>query len=255
MPATPAAKSAKNQVKTKTSSSPAGQRSLRSSKPKARSGTKALTSAQVLAWLQSHPAFFEENKDSLSTLAVPKKSGNILSLHAAKAEKSAADHARLAIRQKQLIAMAHSNALVAESLLNAMTNLIPVGSLPDLRTHIQTGLKKDLDLTAAKLYLTGKSDAATTLTAETIAELAPEAATLRSLSLEQAESLYGPIGKKLKSDCLLPLHNPKGKLIGLLALASDDATRFHAGQAGGMAGQFGRAVSAALHRIQSSKAK
>lgn len=218
--------------------------------PAKKPATPKLKPADVLAWLTAHPAFFAENADKLSQLSVPKKGGNILSLHAAKAERADKTSEKLQVRHKQMVATAHANASAAGSLFTATLNVIGCATLAELRTYLQTDVRDDLNLEAARLWLVGTADTATTLTAQTIENYFPHDPTIHLRTLTDAEDrgLYGPKGKMLKSDCLLHLTGSGGKTIGLLALASADETRFHAGQATDLARFFGQVFARCLQR-------
>lgn len=224
--------------------------------PAKKSAVPKLKSADVLAWLTAHPAFFTENADKLAQLSVPKKGGNILSLHAAKAERADKTAEKLQVRHKQMVATAQANASAAGSLFAATLNVIGCATLADLRTYLQTDIRDDLNLEAARLWLVGTADTATTLTAETIEDYFPHDPTicLRTLADASERELYGPKGKMLKSDCLLHLTGSHGHTLGLLALASPDETRFHAGQATDLARFFGQVFARCLQRVNHGKA-
>lgn len=202
-----------------------------------------LTPAQVLAYLRAHPGFFEKHKAGLEHFVTPKKGGNILSLHALRADKLARTAENLKTRQKQLISMAQGNTLVAESIFTAALQLIRCRTTAQLRKTLQTGIAETLDLTAVRLFAAGGEETATTLTARQIEGLCPRPVTLAPLDAAAHRILFGPKTNGLKSVCLMPLHNESGTLIGLLAMASADAARFHAGQATNLAGFLGQVTA------------
>lgn len=211
-----------------------------------------LPAKQVLAWLQAHPAFFETHKEALGTLAVPKKGGNILSLHAAKADKVSLENQKLKARQKQLVALAAHNVATADSLFEAMVGLMAVKTLAELGKFVQGDLRKILDVPVARLYKVGKADSETSLTAETIEDWCPKAVVLKPLETVETRAVYGAKGKMMKSDCRIKLYD-NNKLVGLMMLASEDAARFHAGQGTELAARFGQAVGVALSRVTNGK--
>jgi len=217
----------------------------RKAKPAAKKSPN-LSPATVLAYLHAHPSFFESHKAELQHFVTPKKGGNILSLHALKADKLARTAENLKIRQKQLISMAEGNALVAESIFTAALQLIRCRNVAGLRKTLQTQIAETLDLTAVRLFGVGNAETATTLTAEQIEGLCPRPVTLAPLDAGKHRILFGPKTNGLKSVCLMPLADESGRTAGLLAMASSDATRFHAGQATNLA-EFLRQVTATVY--------
>lgn len=218
--------------------------------PKASART---TPAAVLTYLQNNPSFFEKHKVQLENLiAAPKKGrmpGNILSLHALKAEKADKQAEQLRIRQRQLISTARENALVAESIFAAVLQLIGCKSMADLRKVLQNGLPTHLNLTAVRLFGVSGEETATTLTAHQIAELCPDAITMGPLNASIHRPLFGPKTNHLRSICLMALTQSDGTYIGLLALGSDDETRFHAGQGTVLAEFFRQAAGTILSKL------
>lgn len=209
-----------------------------------------LKPSEVLAYLQANPAFFEKHKNALETLAVPKKGGNILSLHALKAEKVAKQAETLEIRQKQLISMAKANAIVAETVFAAVIALIGCRTLAALRKYLQTEFHSHLSLQSTRLLLVSGEEATTesptTLTAHQIAALCPQPLVLAPLDAGLHRPLFGPKTNNLKSVCLMALTAADGTYLGLLALGSADETRFHAGQATTLAEFLRQAASQTL---------
>lgn len=192
--------------------------------------TPKLKPADVLTYLQANPGFFEKHKEALASLSVPKKGGNILSLHALKADKLVKQAESLKTRQMQLISTAHANAVVAETVFAAAIALVRCRTLPALRKYLQTGLTEHLELSAIRLFTVGE-ESATALPAETIHALCPQPLTLMPLDAGQHRQLFGPKTNNLKSVCLMALTQPDGTYLGLLAMGSSQAERFHAGQA------------------------
>ncbi len=214
------------------------------------SSTPALKPAAVLAYLQANPQFFEKHKEALAqTASTPKKGrmgGNILSLHAAKAEKVAAAAENLKIRHQQLISTARGNAEIAENIFSVIINLIDCRTLASLRKYLQTGMAEHLQLEAVRLFKVGTEETATTLTPEQIDSLCPQRLTLAPLNAASHRLLFGTKTNELKSVCLMTLTDDADHLHGLLALGSRDATRFHAGQATTLADFLRRATTSVL---------
>ncbi len=222
----------------------------------ATAATKAplLKPAQVLAYLQSHPQFFETYKEQLAQTAAPAKNsrhqgrmgGGIISLHAAQAERISRDAENLKVRHTQLISTARGNAEVAESIFTAVLGLIPCRTLPQLRKYLQNTLAEHLDVEAIRLFKAGDNETATTLTPAQITALCPHPITTGPLEAAHHRILFGPKTSGIKSLCLMALTTDDGTLQGLLALGSTQATRFHAGQASTLANFLRRAIGSVL---------
>ncbi|PIZ31314.1 MAG: hypothetical protein COY40_02375, partial [Alphaproteobacteria bacterium CG_4_10_14_0_8_um_filter_53_9] len=129
----------------------------RRSAPKKPSAPR-LTGKQVLAWLTSHPTFFEDFKNDLGALMLPKKGGNIISLHAAKADKVTEENDRLKVRHKQMVALASHNVAMADSLFEAMVSLVGVKTPADLSKFVQGDMRRVLEVPMAKVYKLGAAD-------------------------------------------------------------------------------------------------
>ncbi len=214
----------------------------------------SLKPAQVLAYLQANPTFFEKHKETLVQSAAPAKKGKgagrvggtILSLHAAQAQRITNEAENLKVRHKQLISTARGNAEVADSIFTAVLGLIACRTLADLRKYLQNTLAEDLNLDAIRLFKAGAEETATTLTAEQILSLCPQPMVLGPLNAAQHRILFGPKTNNLKSVCVMALADSSDTLHGLLAMGSADATRFHAGQATTLADFLRRATAQVL---------
>lgn len=215
---------------------------------KAKPQAPTLKEADVLAWLAKRPQFFQKHSEQLAHLSLPKKGGNILSLHAAKAEKVQKSADKISLTHQRLLTRAEENSLIAEQIFTCALALIGATTLPALRKAVQTTLAEQLSLNATRLILAGP-ESATTLPAEEIEALCTGGTvTLRNLPDAAARAMYGPKGKLIASDCLLHLtHN--GTTYGLLAMGSTDAARFHAGQSTHMATFLAKVLGTCLARL------
>jgi uncharacterized protein YigA (DUF484 family) len=209
-----------------------------------------LTATQVLGWLQAHPAFFGEHADTLSQLMVPKKSGNILSIHAARAEKSTQTAEKLAIRQQRFVATARANANTANAIFGAILTLMACKNLAGLRHLLQTNLKDNLGLDSIRFLPISAKPSASGITLDEIETLCPEGVRLRALTDPAERKMYGPKGNMLKSDALLRITSPGGQVLGLMTLASADETRFHDGQSIELISFFAAAVGSCLAKFE-----
>ena len=183
-------------------------------------------------------------------MSVPsKRMGNILSLHAAKAEKAQKANSKLALTHQRLLTRAEHNAVIADQIFAASLAVIRCNTLADLRATLQTQVRDHLGVSATRLILAGGGSATTLPAADIDALFAGRShVMLRSLSNAQDRELYGPKGKLIQSDCLLRL-TFDGQTLGLLAFGSPDATYFHAGQSTHMAAYLAQVIGTCLARL------
>lgn len=209
----------------------------------------SLSAEEVLAFLSHNPSFLSQHADAIGQVTQPEKTANLLSFHAFQATKAEKQVSRLSTRQQQMVATAHANAVIAGSIFQAVLHVMQLNTLGQLRTWLQTSLPEILSLNASRLMLAGEASSATTLPEADILALCPEPITLRTLTTAPERHFYGPKGKLITSDALLRLETQEGVLLGLLALGSTDATRFHAGQSTDLAQFFAHALSIRLAQL------
>ncbi len=186
-------------------------------KLKGKSASKpALKAADVLAYLQSKPEFLAKHSQALSGLVVPKKAGNVLSLHAAKAEKSNKILIKLKIRHRQLISAAAANAATTAAVHDAILLLIAAQTKAEVSKALLGPFRQVLGLAAVRL-LWGQE------------HIPQESVVVGPISLNHKD-IFGTDTARLKSCALLRLEDPMGQPLGLLALGSEELTHFHAGQ-------------------------
>ncbi|MFZ2587426.1 MAG: DUF484 family protein [Alphaproteobacteria bacterium] len=208
-----------------------------------------LKERDVLAFLKTHPAFFAKHAETLATATLPKKTGNILSLHAAKATMAENANAKLETTHQRLLLRAEENTLIVSQIFAASLEIMGCTTLAQLRQTLQSNLPQHLKVEALRFLRVGEADTASTLTAEAIQTLCVEGpVTLRHLAKAEDRTMYGPKGKLVQSDCLLHLsHN--GQTLGLLALGSTNPTHFHAGQSTHLAHYLGQVISLCLAKL------
>jgi uncharacterized protein YigA (DUF484 family) len=96
-----------------------------------------------------------------------------------------------------------------------------------------------------RLYQAGNAESATSLTAQQIHTYCPQPITLQPLDATAHRPLFGPKTNNIKSVCLMALTSEDGTYLGLLAMGSAEAARFHAGQATDLA-EFLRQVTGSI---------
>ena len=189
-----------------------------------------LKATQVLAWLQRHPAFFQQQAATLQSLMLPNHSGNVLSLHGLKAERLTKRQSKLEVRQQQLISTAKANQQAAEALFVLVRALLPSRMVADVRYTLTQHAPTLLEVGAVRLFTVGETDTATTLTVTTLADICPTPVVLCPRDATRHRPLLGAKTADFQSLALLHLTDAKDTPQGLLVLASAAPTRFHAGQ-------------------------
>lgn len=204
--------------------------------PKAKTTTKkaakpALRAPHVLAYLQANPEFLSKHAAQLAQNAkAPKKVGNVFALHAARAGVAESKAGSLLKRLTQFTAIARANAEATQQAHEAVLALLAgAANAASFRKALQSSFKAALGIDAARLLLVGTSSTATTLTAAEIEALCLDGVWLGAIGPAQAP-LFGPQATTLRSAALLRLGPPEAPL-GLLALASENPSHYHAGQA------------------------
>lgn len=204
-----------------------------------------LDEQDVLAWVLENPDFLVRHAAALA--AIQPEAENVTPLHAFKAVKAEKSKQKLEQKQQRLLQTVQANSVAAAGVFAVVPQLVRCQTLPALRKFLQTDLCHQLDLAAVRLFLVGEEETANRMSTQAItALLADKPVHLRTLNDAEDRALYGTKGKMYQSDALLALQDVDGVLIGLLALASTDAQRFHAGQGDELARFFAEVVGAVL---------
>jgi uncharacterized protein len=193
-----------------------------------------MDASAVAEYLKKNPAFFEDYADVVAQIFVPHPHGG----HAI----PIAERQMLALRDRvyeleqklrELIRNGTENDEIGEKLHRSTLALF---AAPDLETTLAVlshSLKEDFGLPQVATRLWSESTAAATLP-----EFAATSAEMRAYADRLREPYCGPDapvesrewfddGRAQKSFAYLPLRTDR--TFGILALASDDAHRFHAG--------------------------
>lgn len=212
---------------------------------------KRTTEKDVLAYLRRRPDFFMKHTDLLDSLKLKRTEGNVTSLNTVRATRKEQEAEDLKLKQQRLMNTAALNADAAQTIFTCAVALSSAQTLAQVRTLVQTTFRTALELDATRLFLMGEEESATALTSDSILEMTEEGSvTPRTLYDVTERSIYGTTGKLMKSDVLLRLSH-EDQLLGLVALASKDETRFHSGQSFELVAFLTQILSATLHRVQS----
>lgn len=191
----------------------------------------SLRAPQVLAYLKANPSFLSKYAAQLAQNdAAPKRVGNIFALQAARAGKAESKAGGLLRRLTQFTAIAKANAdATAQAHTAVLALLAGAANAGAFRKALQGPFKAALGIHSARLMLIGPATTATTLSMADLNNLCPAAIWLGAIA-PQHMPLFGPQATTLRSAALLRM-GPENAPTGLLIMASEDASHFHAGQA------------------------
>lgn len=212
----------------------------------------ALMDENVIAgYLQSHPDFFQRHSDLLLTLQVPHQAGtaSLIERQVAVLREKSRD---LEEQLNGLIRTARGNEQIVTRLQRFTLELMRADSLDDVIATCQEILRDDFNADFVTLRIIGGDD--------TMHFIAPDNKTLKHfdklfnskkpvcgrLEKEQQKFLFGQNADDMNSVALIPLLG--AEKIGILALGSEDETRFHPGMGTVFISHLGELISTSLTR-------
>ncbi len=212
----------------------------------------AMMDENVIAdYLQSHPEFFQRHSDLLSTLQVPHQAGtaSLIERQVAVLREKSRD---LEEQLNGLIRTARGNEQIVTRLQRFTLELMRADSLDDVIATCQEILRDDFNADFVTLRIIGGDD--------TMHFVAPDNKTLEyfdklfeskkpicgRLKEEQQAFLFANNAKSINSVALIPLAG--AERMGILALGSEDETRFHPGMGTVFISHLGELISTSLSR-------
>ncbi len=212
----------------------------------------AMMDESVIAeYLQSHPDFFQRHEDLLRTLQVPHQAGtaSLIERQVAVLRDKSRD---LEEQLNGLIRTARGNEQIVTRLQRFTLELMRADSLDDVIATCQDILRDDFNADFVTLRIIGGDD--------TMHFVAPDNETLKyfdrlfdnkkpvcgRLKGEQQEFLFNKQAEAVNSVALIPLAG--AERIGILALGSEDETRFHPGMGTVFISHLGELISTSLAR-------
>ncbi len=209
----------------------------------------SLTEQQVSEWLEENPAVLLRLAQKMAEKEP--EAENITPLHAMRAAKAEKKGETLALRQERLMKVLHANATSSAILFAVIPDVVRCADLAALRKYLQISFRQAMDLDSVRLILVGEKNTATTMTEKEINAFFEDSfVNLRTLYDAEDRAIYGTAGKMFKSDALFRLQSQKGDILGMLALASEEESRFHPGQGQDLALFFGEVFSAVLEKVR-----
>jgi len=217
--------------------------------------SETITKQQVVDYLQSHPAFFQEQPDLLQTLKVPDEQGQLQQLATYQAKNLQAQNQQLKNQIKQLIHHAKINETLMNRIYHLLAELATCDSsefLPHFVAFVKQHFASDyFKLSCQPRFMTQLPDpSCETITAAqksqfTIFQTRPEPLSGR-LPQSQIEAMFGG-HKNIRSAIIIPL-GPQA-CYGLMGFASQDEDKFQPHVASDILQKLGVIVSQFLAAI------
>jgi len=187
----------------------------------------------LAAYLAEHPEFFERHQGLLAALRLPHPGGSgTVSLVERQIGALRGEATRYRKQLEDLVTVARENDVLNQRLHRLTLRLLDVGTLSDTLTSLQDGLYEEFQVDAVELRLfsgedfgenaAGAGRSALEAFQEFLGQGRPVCGRLKH---EQMDSLFGTQADELASAAIIPLH-AKG-VIGVLAIGSRSASRFH----------------------------
>lgn len=231
----------------------------------ARSGTAPAPATpdetQLAQYLEQHPEFFERHAATLARLRLPHvRGGATVSLIERQVEVLREKHEQLEARLAEFVRVARANDQLAERIHRFTRRLLRATSLGETLDQIESGLREDFDASLTRLVLTIPGPLPDTGKERFLLALSREDAALKGFESlfasgkprcgqirdSQKELLFGGETDAVASVALLPLGDHGS--IGLLAIASADAQRFHPGMSTEFLARMTELIADAIQR-------
>ena len=216
-----------------------------------------LTAMEVASYLRRHPEFLGEFPDIALTLLVPREQGSTTSLASYQLEVLRDKNKELNRRLHELIEIAHENEQLMVRVHMLTVALMRERNLGDSARRVVAGLTEDFhtDLVRLVLFRAAGPD----LPAADWLILAPGGAKdlpafaeflkrneplCGRLQPDKLDALFGAHAGEARSTVLMPIDG-----VGMLAIGSGDANRFHPGMGTVFLKLIGEAIAAAVARF------
>jgi len=217
--------------------------------PEGADALEAGLESTVVAYLQTHPDFFQRNPDVLAELHVSHVTGGAVSLieHQVGVLRRQLETERN--RLGHLISRARDYESLSNRLHGLVLQIIPAVDLAQLRRVLEDALSREFSAEAVTLKLfpidpapdDGKTDP---LTREFLEFLDREHALCGPLTEDKNQVLFGGLGAGVRSAALVPVRSPGRS--GVLAIGATDPDRFKPDMGTDLLDRLGEIVSGKL---------
>ncbi len=221
-----------------------------------------LSDHAVRAYLEEHPDFFERHSALLSSLRVPHRSGEAISLIERQVSLLRQKELKLERQLKELISVARANDVLAAKIHELSLQLLGAGKLDVTIAAVEKAMRSGFGADQSVLVLFGdpalfadidagrffrvleRDDAALKPFTTFLKGSSPRCGQVRDA---QSEFLFHKDRDEIGSLALVPLG--KNLQIGFLAIGSVDANRFHPGMSIDFLARVGDLIAGALNRF------
>ena len=218
-----------------------------------------LTAMEVASYLRRHPEFLSDFPDLALTLHVPREQGATTSLASYQLEVLRDKNRDLSRRLHELVEIAGDNEQLMVRVHSLTVGLMRERTLADTVRRIAAGLTEDFHTDLVRLvlfsgdtelpasdWLIAQKDGIHALPA--FAEFVQRNEPLCGrLQPEKLDALFGARAAEVRSAVLVPIDG-----VGMLAIGSHDANRFHPGMGTVFLKLIAEAAAAAVARFQTS---
>jgi len=217
---------------------------------------EGLDAMEVASYLRKHPDFLNEFPDLALALVLPREQGQAASLASYQLDVLRDKNRELNRRLHELIEIAHENQLLMVRVHTLTLALMRATSLPETLNAVVAALTEDFNTNLVRIVLfraDGDLPAAEWLLIEpegarampVFSEFLKRAEPLCGrLQQDKLDSLFGVRVGEVASAVLLPIDG-----VGMLAVASEDANRFHPGMGTVFLKLIAEAVASAVARF------
>jgi len=217
---------------------------------------EGLDAMEVASYLRKHPDFLNEFPDLALALVLPREQGQAASLASYQLDVLRDKNRELNRRLHELIEIAHENQLLMVRVHTLTLALMRATSLPETLNAVVAALTADFNTNLVRIVLfraDGDLPAAEWLLIEpegarampVFSEFLKRAEPLCGrLQQDKLDSLFGTRVGEVASAVLLPVDG-----VGMLAVGSEDANRFHPGMGTVFLKLIAEAVASAVARF------
>ena len=219
-----------------------------------------LTAMEVASYLRRHPEFLNEFPDLALALVLPREQGSAASLASYQLDVLRDKNRELNRRLHELIEIAHENQLLMVRVHTLTLALMRATSLPETLHAVVAALTEDFNTDLVRIVLFRADDdvpVAEWLLIEpqgasglpVFAEFLKRAEPLCGrLQQDKLDALFGGRVDEVASAVLLPIQG-----VGMLAVGSQDANRFHPGMGTVFLKLIAEAVATSVARFAQEK--
>ena len=215
-----------------------------------------LTAMEVASYLRRHPEFLRDFPDLALTLHVPREQGATTSLASYQLEVLRDKNRELGRRLHELVEIAGENEQLMVRVHSLTVGLMRERTLADTVRRLAAGLTEDFHTDLVRLvlfradadlpgaeWLLAQQDGSSSLPA--FAEFLQRNEPLCGrLQPEKLDALFGERAAEVRSAVLVPIDG-----VGMLAIGSHDAARFHPGMGTVFLKLIAEAAAAAVARF------